>query len=157
MPRPPRGPRAGGGGRIGAEGELAAQQALDAAAGLEDQDNVGHLQADLPADAAAGKRHERGRPPEPPLVANHDDPAAVPHAEHESAFDEVGNDDDALGVGQQGSGIPLAGTPYLVEDVARSLTMTVSRYWPRAGAAAKSKSPAMTHPQEIEFLIGAGL
>ena len=112
--------RAGGGSRVGAQRELPSQQALDAAAGLEDEYNIGNLQADLPADAAARERDEGRRPPETPLVADHGDAQAVSHADDESAFHQVGNDDNALGVGQQGGRDPAGRDCHdLAEDCPR--------------------------------------
>ena len=38
-----------------------------------------------------------------------------------------------------------------------SSTMTVSRYWARAGAAAKSNRPAIMHAQDLDLFIGIAI
>ena len=65
----------------------------------------------------------------PAVVADHGDAATVPHAEHEAALHQVGNDDDALGVvPATRPGISLAGMAMISLRTAReSSTITVSR------------------------------
>ena len=90
--------RAGSSGGIGADGKLSAQEPLDALSALEDEDQVGSLNADLPAHAAARDRDKRGTPPTAFFIPDDHHSMPVPNAHHKAAFDHLRDYHDALGV-----------------------------------------------------------
>jgi hypothetical protein len=70
------------------------------AAGLEHQDDVRRLRADLPADAAPGQGNEARVAPAAAL-AHRDDTLAPAATDHETGLDHARDHRNAVGIGQQ--------------------------------------------------------
>ena len=91
-------------GHVRAQRELSAPDAIQAAAGLEDEHQVGRLHSQLMPDAEARQADEDRRAPRAVRLARQQHAPPMPPTDNEAGLEHIGNNGHSLGIPEQGRG-----------------------------------------------------